>query len=97
VVRVLDSPTCWGYGQPDAVLCEIQAQVERALADGIDVTHVDAHMGAVFHPRLLGAYVQTALQHRLPPFMLRKDYDLSTAHRFCVSFLARVYNDRVLL
>jgi predicted glycoside hydrolase/deacetylase ChbG (UPF0249 family) len=60
------------HGQPDAALREIQAQVERALAAGIDVTHVDTHMGTVFHPKFLGAYVQTALQHHIPPFMLRK-------------------------
>ena len=40
------------YGQPDAVQREMQAQVERALAAGIDVTHVDTHMGTVAAPQL---------------------------------------------
>lgn len=60
------------FGQPEAVQREIEAQVERALAAGIDVTHVDTHMGAVFHPQFLGSYVGTALKHGLPPFLLRK-------------------------
>ncbi|MGD9147795.1 MAG: polysaccharide deacetylase family protein, partial [Anaerolineae bacterium] len=60
------------FGQPEAVQREIEAQVERALAEGIDVTHVDTHMGTVFHPQFLGSYVGTALSHGLPPFLLRK-------------------------
>jgi predicted glycoside hydrolase/deacetylase ChbG (UPF0249 family) len=54
-----------------AVRREIQAQVERAMEAGIDVTHVDTHMGAVVHPDFLPAYVQVALQHGVPPFLVR--------------------------
>jgi predicted glycoside hydrolase/deacetylase ChbG (UPF0249 family) len=61
------------HGDPAAVQREIEAQVERALAAGIDVTHVDSHMGTVFHPRFLAAYLQVALQHRVPPFLPRLD------------------------
>jgi predicted glycoside hydrolase/deacetylase ChbG (UPF0249 family) len=60
------------HGQPEAVRREIEAQVERALAEGIDATHVDSHMGVVFHPQFLGSYVGIALQHGLPPFLPRK-------------------------
>ncbi len=63
------------HGDADAVQHEIQAQVQRALQAGIDVTHIDTHMGTVMHPKFLGAFIQTALQHRIPPFMLRKDED----------------------
>ena len=56
-----------------AVSVEMQAQVACALAAGIDVTHVDTHMGAVAHPRFIPAYVQLAVQHRLPAMMLRLD------------------------
>lgn len=61
------------HGEPAAVQREIEAQVERALAAGIDVTHIDSHMGTVFHPRFLAAYLQVALQHRVPPFLPRID------------------------
>ena len=61
------------HANPGAVRREIQAQVERALDAGIDVTHIDTHMGTVIHPQFAPAYIQAALQHRIPPFLLRKD------------------------
>ncbi len=60
-------------GDPDAVRLELQAQVERALAAGIDVTHVDTHMGTVAHAKFASAYTQVALQYRLPFMALRLD------------------------
>jgi len=58
---------------PAAVQREMEAQVARALAAGIDVTHLDTHMGTVAHPKFVTGYVQLALQHRLPPMVLRLD------------------------
>lgn len=58
---------------PAAVQAEIAAQVDRALAGGIDVTHIDTHMGAVAHPKFIPSYVQLAQQHNLPALMLRLD------------------------
>ncbi len=53
-----------------AVRIELAAQVQRALAAGIDVTHVDSHMLTLFHPRLLPAYIDTARQFGLPPLLV---------------------------
>jgi len=61
------------HGDAVAVQLELQAQVARALAAGIDVTHVDTHMGTVAHPRFISAYVQLAVQHGLPAMILRLD------------------------
>ena len=55
----------------DGVAEELRAQLTRALADGIDVTHIDTHMLTLFHPRLLPAYVALALEFRLPLFLMR--------------------------
>lgn len=63
------------HATPEAVRREIQAQVERAVAAGIDVTHIDTHMGTVYDPKFLESYVQTALEHRIPPMLVRKDVD----------------------
>jgi len=58
-------------GDPDAVLTELQLQVQKALAWGVDATHMDTHMGAVAHPRFIGAYIQVATQNRLPAMIPR--------------------------
>jgi predicted glycoside hydrolase/deacetylase ChbG (UPF0249 family) len=52
---------------------ELRAQVEAALAAGIDVTHLDTHMGTVLHPKFLATYVSLALEYRLPVFLVRPD------------------------
>lgn len=61
------------HGDRAAVRLELEAQVDRALVADIDVTHVDTHMGTVAHPKFIPAYVQLALQHCLPPMILRSD------------------------
>lgn len=53
-----------------AVRAELMAQVQWALAAGIDVTHVDNHMLTLFHPRLLPVYIDVAQQFGLPPFLV---------------------------
>jgi predicted glycoside hydrolase/deacetylase ChbG (UPF0249 family) len=60
-------------GDPDAVGCEMITQVERAIAAGINPTHVDTHMGTVFHPKFFPAYVQLARQFKLPVMIPRLD------------------------
>lgn len=61
------------HGDNAAVPLELQAQVDRALAAGIDVTHIDTHMGTVATVKFIPAYVQLAARHRLPMLMLRLD------------------------
>jgi predicted glycoside hydrolase/deacetylase ChbG (UPF0249 family) len=61
------------HGDAAAVQLELQMQVDRAVAAGIDVTHVDTHMGAVAQVEFIPAYVQLAIQHRLPMMILRLD------------------------
>ncbi len=56
---------------PEVGAAELRAQVEHALACGIDVTHIDTHMGAVMHPSYLPAYVDLAIEFRLPIFFIR--------------------------
>ena len=61
------------HGEAEAVQVEMTAQVERALSAGMDVTHADTHMGTVAHPKFINAYIQLALQQRLPPMIPRQD------------------------
>jgi predicted glycoside hydrolase/deacetylase ChbG (UPF0249 family) len=54
---------------PDEVRREIRAQVEKALDLGVDVTHLDSHMGALFHRPFLPAWTELAMELRLPTFL----------------------------
>lgn len=59
--------------QPGAVQAEMEAQLARALAAGLDVTHVDTHMGAVAHLKFVQDYARITLEQRLPALFLRLD------------------------
>jgi hypothetical protein len=61
------------HGDPQAVQRELQAQLERALAAGIQVTHLDTHMLTVAHPKFIMSYVQLAIQSKLPFLFPRLD------------------------
>jgi hypothetical protein len=58
---------------PAAVQRELEAQFDRAAAAGIRPTHIDTHMGAVAHVRLMAAYLNLALSHGIPMLMARLD------------------------
>ena len=45
---------------------EIRAQIERALAFGVNVSHVDSHMGCLFNPKFFGIYAKVAREYKLP-------------------------------
>ncbi len=54
-------------GKPEEALIEGLAQVRKALAAGIDVTHLDSHMGTLqLDPRYLEVYVRLGLEFNLP-------------------------------
>jgi hypothetical protein len=53
--------------KPEEALLEGRAQVKKALAAGIDVTHLDSHMGTLqLNPDYMKVYVQLALEFDLP-------------------------------
>jgi len=60
-------------GRPEEAEIELRAQIERALAAGIDVTHLDAHMGAAFMPPFIEVYARLAEAYRLPAFAIQPD------------------------
>ena len=47
---------------------ELRAQIETALAAGIDVTHFDTHMGTTVQPKFLDTYISLGLEYRTPLF-----------------------------
>jgi predicted glycoside hydrolase/deacetylase ChbG (UPF0249 family) len=62
-------PGVFENAKPEAVAVEVNAQVEKALAAGIDVTHIDSHMGTIMHPKYVQSYLQAGTS-RLVPNML---------------------------
>ena len=55
---------------PRHVEIELRAQIERALEAGIDVTHLDSHMGSVLFPPLADIYIALGIEYRLPIFVV---------------------------
>lgn len=54
---------------PAAVERELRAQIDAALDAGIDVTHLDAHMGTVWLPEFVEIYERLGADYRLPIFL----------------------------
>lgn len=62
----------WRTIDREAVRREMDAQVDRALAAGVDVTHVDSHMCAVLHDSLADEYVGLGFARRTPVLLTRE-------------------------
>jgi chitin disaccharide deacetylase len=57
----------WARAELDDVRAECRAQIDQALAWGVDVTHLDTHMGAMqVDPRFFEIYVALGEEYRLP-------------------------------
>jgi predicted glycoside hydrolase/deacetylase ChbG (UPF0249 family) len=56
--------------EKSAVHRELKAQIDFALANGIEATHIDNHMLAIF-PRFITSYLQLSQEYKLPAFILR--------------------------
>ena len=54
------------HAHPEAVEAEWRAQLERALAAGIDVTHLDTHMGSALAPEWCERYVSLGIEFGIP-------------------------------
>jgi predicted glycoside hydrolase/deacetylase ChbG (UPF0249 family) len=67
------------HASPEEAERELRAQIEAALAAGVDVTHLDTHMGTVLHPKFLGIYISLGMEYRLPMFLVRPDRALLEA------------------
>jgi predicted glycoside hydrolase/deacetylase ChbG (UPF0249 family) len=58
---------------PLAAMLELESQVKWAFRAGMKPTHMDTHMGAVMHPKLLQAYARAGFSNHLPVMALRLD------------------------
>ena len=57
----------WEHADPEEVERELRTQVERAMAWGIDVTHLAPHLTAItLRPEFFGIYLDLAVDFELP-------------------------------
>ena len=64
----------YAHGTPEQALIEGRAQVRRALSAGVDVTHLDSHMGTLqLHPEYMKTYLQLAVEFNLPVRMASQE------------------------
>jgi predicted glycoside hydrolase/deacetylase ChbG (UPF0249 family) len=67
-----DVPSLRRHADPAAVETELRAQIETALAAGLDVTHLDTHMGAAAAPEFAAIYAALGREYRLPVLLTRE-------------------------
>lgn len=65
------------HAEAGAVEAELRMQIETALAAGIDVTHLDAHMGTAWQPEFVDIYLGLGEQFRLPVMLARDVHDMA--------------------
>jgi predicted glycoside hydrolase/deacetylase ChbG (UPF0249 family) len=64
----------YAHAQPEEAVVEGRAQIKRALAAGVDVTHLDSHMGTLqLRPDYVKAYLQLAVEFDLPVRMASQE------------------------
>lgn len=57
----------YAHSNPEEALIEGRAQIRRALAAGLDITHLDSHMGTLqYDPRYMETYLKLAQEFQLP-------------------------------
>lgn len=61
-----------GHARPTEVEIELRAQIDKALAAGIRLSHLDTHMGTVVASGdMLDVYVRLGLEYKLPVMIMR--------------------------
>lgn len=76
---LLDAENCLWWTSEEAIThvtaeaaeTEMRTQIQVALANGIDVTHIDTHMGTVLDPKFIFSYVTLAQEFNIPAFLPR--------------------------
>jgi predicted glycoside hydrolase/deacetylase ChbG (UPF0249 family) len=64
----------YAHATPEQALIEGRAQIKKALAAGVDVTHLDSHMGTLqLNPDYVKVYLQLAVEFKLPLRMASQD------------------------
>ena len=60
---------------PEEADLELRAQIDAAVKAGIDLTHLDTHMGTVLQPKFMDVYFSLGLDYKIPIFAFRPNPD----------------------
>ena len=64
----------YAHATPEEALIEGRAQIRRAMAAGVDITHLDSHMGTLqLDPRYVETYLRLAIEFDLPVRMASRE------------------------
>ncbi len=70
-------PEVWQHADIEEAGREIEAQIDSLAAWGVEVTHLDSHMGAGLRPDIAGRLVEIARRRALPVTMPENIDDLA--------------------
>lgn len=69
-----ETPQVYAKAKPEEAWTEARAQIRKALAAGVDVTHLDSHMGVLqYRPDYLEMYLRLAVEFDLPVRMASQE------------------------
>jgi len=69
-----ETPQVYAKSNPQEALIESRAQIRKALAAGVDITHLDSHMGVLqYRPDYLETYLKLAVEFDLPVRMASEE------------------------
>ena len=71
-------PAVRKHAAPEAVEAELRAQIDAALDAGIDVTHLDGHMGAAMMPEFVDIYFRLGRDYNLPILLVKDSATLQS-------------------
>ena len=72
-----DCATMATHARPEEVQVELRAQIERALALGIEPTHLDSHMGCLVYtsPAIFQTYLNLGREYGIPVLLGRRELE----------------------
>ncbi|MFT7601544.1 MAG: hypothetical protein ACI8TP_004503 [Acidimicrobiales bacterium] len=87
----------WDHADVEEVRRECRAQIERAVMWGFDVSHIDAHLGALYgRPEFFDIYLDLALEFELPMSLPDPSVDLGFPARELAAAEGLLLADRVV-
>jgi predicted glycoside hydrolase/deacetylase ChbG (UPF0249 family) len=87
----------WEHADVEEARRECRAQIERAVLWGFDLSHLDAHLGALYaRPEFFDIYLELAIEFELPMSLPDPSFDLGFPARSLATEEGILVPDRVV-